>query len=660
VDIRPRTLGEILDDAWRLALADAPLLLLFNALFLIPSFILMLLLLAGPAPSGIAEGVLPAIAALSLPLMGLASGACQELFRRRASDQPIVARNCLTAALRRGLEHAAARAVLLCLTLPGLFLLICSFLPAVSPVLRFLGFLGGSLLTFLLSLPLWSACTSLHTLVSAGAIRSGTLLRELWRDVAAAPGKAAALVLSRLPLLFLLAIQLHLLGKVVLWIADNLGGFDTSMLDVQLAFLGNSVYTTALFLLTWLLLTPFFEAGNFLLHTDIRTRQEGLDLQYRVQRAFGGRSSEPRPLGSGVRLRSLTVAALIFLLGATPARAEETQRETIGAVREEMDTIRAEIEKTEPYPGGQRWTGQLRGLQAKLTRAGGGDARRYRWFERAIADFGDRKKEDALRILKDLNRRLSLLEDALSREEADGEPRRSPEEVKSLLRGSEGRKAERSSSRQRVEEDRREIRREEVRREEGRGKEPEGEAPHGGGRGRAVSVPKASSGGLSFLGWLLLGGLALAVIAVGVFLYLTSPRSPSKPKPETVAGTEKLEPESDARQVLEESPASLWRQAETLAGEGHFRDAVRILYLAVLALLHRQHLIRFEPTRTNGEYVRQVRLSEQAPPELHEPFERLTHRFEMAWYGERPCESADYRACRTLAEEVQQLAGGAR
>ncbi|MGH7173349.1 MAG: DUF4129 domain-containing protein, partial [Gemmataceae bacterium] len=344
---------------------------------------------------------------------------------------------------------------------------------------------------------------------------------------------------------------------------------------------------------------------------------------------------------------------LIFLPVGTAARAEEAQRETIRVVRQEIAAIRAEIEKTEPYPGGQRWLERLHGLQAKLARADGGDARRYRWFDQALANLRDRNKKDALRILDDLHRRLSLLEDALSREEADGEPRRSPEEVKSLLRGSEGRKIDRKSSRQRVEEDRREVRREEIRREEARGKEPDADAPHaGGGRAAPVSVPAASGGGLSFLGWLLLGGLAVAVVVVGVLLYLTSPR---KSKPETVVGTEKREPESDVRQVLEESSASLWRQAETLAGEGHFRDAARILYLAVLALLHRQHLIRFEPTRTNGEYVRQVRLSEQAPPELHEPFDRLTHRFEMAWYGERLCEPGDYRACRNLADEVQKL-----
>src|SRR5262249_4829716 len=155
-------------------------------------------------------------------------------------------------------------------------------------------FLFGLSLTTLFSFPLWSACNSLHVLLSEGASRSGTLLSELRRDVAAAPGKAAALVLSRLPLLFFLALQLHLLAKVVFWVVDNLGGFDTSLVDVQLSLFVNPVYTLALFLLSWLLLAPFFECSNFLLHTDIRTRQEGLDLQYHVQRAIAGRSSEPR------------------------------------------------------------------------------------------------------------------------------------------------------------------------------------------------------------------------------------------------------------------------------------------------------------------------------------------------------------------------------
>jgi hypothetical protein len=644
-------LGEIFDDAWRMALADAPLLLFLNALFLVPVFIVLLLLLAKQVPAGIAQGFLPALAALLLPFVGLASGACQALFRLRTAEESVSVWRCLTASLRRSLTHAAARGVLLCFTLPGPLLLMLSILPDTSPILRFVELLFGSLLTFLLSLPLWGACTSLHVLLSKEAGRSGLLLGELRRDIAAAPGKAAVLVLSRLPLLFFLALQLHLLAKVLLWAADNLGGFDTTLLDVQLALFENPVYTLALFLLSWLLLAPFFEAGNFLLHADIRTRQEGLDLQYRVQRAFGGRSSEPRASASGVSLRSLAVAVLI-LLGVS-ARAEETQRERVHAIRGEIETIRVEIDKTDPYPGGQRWQVRLNSLQTRLERIGG-DPQRLRWFKQAIDDFADRKKEDSLHVLDDLRRRLSLLEDSLappSQPAEQANEKHTPEDIKSLLRGTEGRKVVRNQPRPRVQEDRPEIRQ-----GKDRAKEPRGEAPRaGGGKAVPVSEPPASGGAPSYLGWLLLGGLGLAVVAVSIFLYLTSPRSPLKSKTETVTGTDDSGPKNDAGQVLEQAPAALWRQADNLAADGCYRDAVRVVYLAVLALLNRQRLIRFEATRTNGEYVRQVRLSEQAPPELHGSFQELTNVFETMWYGERPCESGDYRACRTLAEQTQQV-----
>ena len=101
----------------------------------------------------------------------------------------------------------------------------------------------------------------------------------------------------------------------------------------------------------------------------------------------------------------------------------------------------------------------------------------------------------------------------------------------------------------------------------------------------------------------------------------------------------------------------LWRRAEELAGAGNFLEAVRHLYLAVLSLLHRQRLLRYEPTRTNGEYVQQVRLAPEAPPDLHVPFEQLTTRFDIKWYGERDCPAGDYETCRALAEEIRSQVG---
>jgi hypothetical protein len=553
-----------------------------------------------------------------LPVTGLASGACQELFRRRAAEQAVSVGGCLAASLRHGLEHVAARAVLMCGVLLGLFMLLMP------------------------GLALWTSGSSVHALIAAGKGRSGTLLRELRRDAASAPAKAAAIVLCRLPLLLLVAVQLHLLGAALLWIADNLGGLDTALLDVEFRFFGNPIYTTALFLLSWLLLTPFFEAGNFLLHTDIRTRQEGLDLQYRVERYFAA-------------LVRATMIVVGLLLASGPMTAAEGPLETVRSVRQEIETIRDEVKKAEPYPGGQRWVNRLHNLETRLNRLG--DGRRFRWFGQSLTDFGERKREDAVRVLDDLHRRLSLLEDSLTtpRQDPAGEDpgnrsRRSPEEIKSLLRGKEGRWSDRTRPREQIEEERNEPQREEIRRDE-----PDAQGPRvRGGGGSRVGVPSAGGGGFSTVGWVLLAGLGLAVLAVALYLYLSSRRSARAPKTKTVRGDE-MPAESEARQVLEGSPAELWRQAESLASEGRFREAVRVLYLALLALLHRQQLIRFEPMRTNGEYVRQVQLSERAPAELHEPFERLTDLFEARWYGERPCESGDYGDCRTLAEEIQRL-----
>jgi hypothetical protein len=107
--------------------------------------------------------------------------------------------------------------------------------------------------------------------------------------------------------------------------------------------------------------------------------------------------------------------------------------------------------------------------------------------------------------------------------------------------------------------------------------------------------------------------------------------------------------ESLLTQPGEGTVAGLWRKAETLAGGGEFREGVRTLYLAVLALLHRANLIRYERTRTNGEYAQQLRAHEG----LHEPFVRLTHLFELKWYSDGFCEAGDYRTCREWAENLR-------
>ena len=112
--VRPRTTGELLDDAWRLYFADAPMLLLFSGVFLAPAFGALLLAAALPVPADpLLRLLMPLLPLILLVLTGLGSGACQEWFRARSEGKSASFTKCLNAAGRRGLSHTAARAVAL-------------------------------------------------------------------------------------------------------------------------------------------------------------------------------------------------------------------------------------------------------------------------------------------------------------------------------------------------------------------------------------------------------------------------------------------------------------------------------------------------------------------------------------------------------------------
>jgi hypothetical protein len=180
----------------------------------------------------------------------------------------------------------------------------------------------------------------------------------------------------------------------------------------------------------------------------------------------------------------------------------------------------------------------------------------------------------------------------------------------------------------------------------------------GGGRPRPKSgaIAPTPSGGFGSVAWMVLAGIALAVVAVALALFFSSRRSaPAATAPQKEA-VQAEQPEIGP-QLYEQPAAALWKQAEGLARDGRFLEAVRLLYLAVLSALHQRHLVRCEPMRTNGEYVRQVHLAPEASPGLHAPFEELTALFELKWYGERACDGADFAACRRLAEDVRGRVG---
>jgi hypothetical protein len=629
LDVRPRTTGEVLDDAWRLYFADAPQLLVLHGLFAVPAFGVLLLALTLPARG--AEGLVWALlAACAVPLTGIGSGACQEWFRRRSQGKSVRLRDCLGAALRLGLYHAAARATVLACVLLGSA---CLIMPGLT---------------------LWVASATVHTLLAGGKGHPLADLRELGREAKFDPVKSAAVILSRLPLLLLAFLNLYLAVAVGLWVGDSLCGFDLALPGVVLS-LANPAFDTALFLGCWLLLAPYFEASNFLLYLDTRTRQEGLDLLFRVQRAF--------PLPG--RKTAGTLAAIVLALFAATARAAEPTLEAVRAVRQGVEAVTKEVQEADPYPGGGHWERRLQELARRLEQAGDGDARRYPWFASALKGFHERSQADAVEVLRGLQRRLALLEETLSlpRREAAGagageRPVVPTEEIKRRVRprggdsdGGDGDVKDRAAKAKR------DAQRKEVPRDDPA--EGEGQQPGGGRRGAGAISPAAPGAGSSVLVWWVLSGLLLAVLVAAVLLSLANRRkaAPAKPRDKT----EPVEEQTEARPPLpHEQPASAWwREADDLARGGRHLDALRAVYLAVLSLLHRRQLIRFETTRTNGEYVEQVRRAAPPPRDLHEPFERLTALFEGKWYGDRSCDADEFRAGRALGQEIEGLASAA-
>jgi hypothetical protein len=98
-------------------------------------------------------------------------------------------------------------------------------------------------------------------------------------------------------------------------------------------------------------------------------------------------------------------------------------------------------------------------------------------------------------------------------------------------------------------------------------------------------------------------------------------------------------------QTLETDPATLLRDADAAAASGDFEQALRHLYLALIRNLDRHDLVRYDRSRTNYEYLREVR----GQQDVAKPLAALTAQAEAVWYGEEPVELSYYQQCRALA-----------
>jgi hypothetical protein len=87
-------------------------------------------------------------------------------------------------------------------------------------------------------------------------------------------------------------------------------------------------------------------------------------------------------------------------------------------------------------------------------------------------------------------------------------------------------------------------------------------------------------------------------------------------------------PEGVTWQPLAEA-AALFAQAGQAFRDGKYAEAIRLALLALIAHLEKQGLLRYDTTRTNREYLRELRHTS----ELAACFGQLARIYERVWYG---------------------------
>ncbi|MFW6042431.1 MAG: DUF4129 domain-containing protein [Chloroflexota bacterium] len=93
------------------------------------------------------------------------------------------------------------------------------------------------------------------------------------------------------------------------------------------------------------------------------------------------------------------------------------------------------------------------------------------------------------------------------------------------------------------------------------------------------------------------------------------------------------------------------QQAQDLSRSGDYRSAVRYLYLSTLLLLDERGVLRYDRTRTNGEYLESV----AQRPELATTLKNVVDIFDRVWYGYQTLDSNAYTWYEDQVKKLQNL-----
>jgi len=92
------------------------------------------------------------------------------------------------------------------------------------------------------------------------------------------------------------------------------------------------------------------------------------------------------------------------------------------------------------------------------------------------------------------------------------------------------------------------------------------------------------------------------------------------------------------------------QRAQTLSGQGDYRNAVRYLYLSSLLILDEHGVLRYDRSRTNREYLRSV----SSKPELAKSLNDVIDVFDRVWYGFDAVDDETYQSYVKHVDELRE------
>jgi hypothetical protein len=100
------------------------------------------------------------------------------------------------------------------------------------------------------------------------------------------------------------------------------------------------------------------------------------------------------------------------------------------------------------------------------------------------------------------------------------------------------------------------------------------------------------------------------------------------------------------------SVADPLEEAERLALEGRFTDAAHALYRALLVRLSYRERVRLHPSKTSGEYARELQTMGSS---AHASFRRFGREYDRVLFGRVGCDAASYATLLSRARSVLDL-----